>query len=503
MANVLKPGRPLGKGVRLALSDGLAATVAVAVTTLLAWWAIRLPHATLSLLFLTAVLVTAATRGVRAGLLAGALSFLSYNFLFTTPYFTLKVDDDADVATLLTFLIVAGITGNLAARMHEEIKQRKESLQRISKLFDFGRRMLSATRTDEVLVSLARELAAQFNCSANVLMPEADGTLTSSARAGPGPVAAGADARTAWASQVQEWQPLSGALYTNLVTQSGPVGLVILSRDDLERDALDLAKSFCDQAAIALDRTLLATDLEEARLTTEREQLRSALLSSLSHDLRTPLASVIGATSSVLDLGDTLTDEDRRELLLTALAEGRRLDKYIQNLLDMTRLGQGRLNLERNWVEVHDIVSGALDRSERRAGLAPPRIDIDEDIPLLWVHGALVEQALVNLIDNAVRFSPEGAFITIRAWCSDTEAIIDVCDQGPGIPVSERERVFDMFYTAGDRSQRQGTGLGLAICRGMIAAHAGSVSIHDGDEGVGTRARISLPLRATPETVNA
>lgn len=452
-----------------------------------------LPHASLSLLFLTGILVVSAKAGLWPGLAASALSFLAYNFFFTPPQFTFKVDADSDLATLVFFLVMAAISGNLAARMHREMRERQASLLRLSRMFEFGRRMSSAAHTSEVLDALAQDLADLTDAAVVVLMPDENGELVESARAGDnGNGRLNGVMRTAGSGDSAAAEIIDGKLVLKLATGAGPAGLVIIDPAPQLDANTRLAQSLCDQAAIALGRTLLATDLDEARLVSEREQLRSALLSSLSHDLRTPLASVIGSTSSVLDCGPAISETNRTELLQNSLAEARRLDRYIQNLLDMTRIGQGKLKLERNWVDLHDIIAGAANRLGLVPGQAPLAVDVPSDIPLLWVHGALIEQAFVNLLDNAYRYSPEGGHIRIAAERQGERVQVDIDDQGPGIPEQEREKVFDMFHTAGDRAQ--GTGLGLAISRGMIVAHAGTIEAMNGPGGRGTRMRVSLPV---------
>lgn len=480
------------------IPNGLFAVLAVLVTTALALLLHRfLPHASLSMLFLTGILLVSARRGFPAGLVASLLSFLAYNFLFTPPQYTLKVDNQGDVATLLFFLIMAAIGGNLAARIHREMLRRQESLDRISKMAEFARRMSSAADTGQVLRALADELSGMLSTPLSVLMPDARGELLPAIDNGGG-AGLGAVAHAGW-RQLTEPAWREGALYLPLIAGRGPVGLVVAQPAPARGEAIELAKSFCDQAAIALGRTLLATDLHEARLTSEREKLRSALLSSLSHDLRTPLASVIGSVSSLLEYGPSLSEGNRTELLVNALDEGRRLDRYIQNLLDMTRIGQGRLTLERGWNDIHDIVSGAAGRLGMVPGQPPLEVNIPPDFPLLWVHGALIEQAVVNLLDNATRFTPAGGRITVNVRQSGQRAEIEVIDEGPGIPVQERERVFEMFHTIADRHGPQGTGLGLAICRGMVAAHGGTVIAAEGPGGRGARMLISLDI-VHPET---
>jgi two-component system sensor histidine kinase KdpD len=244
------------------------------------------------------------------------------------------------------------------------------------------------------------------------------------------------------------------------------------------------------------------TELEQAKLVSETEQLRSALLSSISHDLRTPLSSIIGSSSSLMEYGDSIDGANRQELLSTVLDEAKRLDRHIQNLLDMTKLGQGKLTLKRDWVDIHDVISSAVSRLKDVLSDIEIHIQIADSIPLIWVHGVLIEQAIVNLIDNAARFSEKGDTISIEVEADEECMRISIYDQGPGIPEDERDKVFDMFYSMqrGDRATKPGTGLGLAIVRGMIGAHSGEVTAHAGKNGQGTCMTIKLPLLSN-ETV--
>ncbi|WP_275096045.1 DUF4118 domain-containing protein [Sedimenticola hydrogenitrophicus] len=473
------------------------AILIVLVSASLAFLLHRLmPHANLSLLFLTGVLIISARTGLGPSLVASVLSFLTFNFFFTPPFYTFDVADDGDVATLIFFLLMAAITGKLAARMHQEMLKRRLSLQRISNLYEFSRRMSSATDTEAVLDTLVDHFAHALDCPVAVYLPDSQGVATP--RAGTALFAAppAIDMTQAWVEGRSDpvthgpWQLLP------LIADREPVGLLAVHSEELEDEQLQLSRSLCDQAAIALHRTQLVADLEQARLVSETEQLRSALLSSVSHDLRTPLASIIGSTTSLLEYGDSFSSENRIELLKTVVEEAQRLDRHIQNLLDMTRLGQGTLSLRRDWVDLHDIVASAVERMRDPLEGWPLSIDIAADVPLLWVHGVLIEQALVNLLDNALRFSPADGRILLGAAYADGQVEIRLCDQGPGIPPGEREKIFDMFYTArqGDRGNRQGTGLGLAIVRGMIMAHGGSVTAGDGPDGHGTCMCIRLPV---------
>ncbi len=481
-------------GFRISVYVGAVAVVLISVAMAFLLHQL-MPHASLSLLFLTGVLIVAARTGLGPSLFASVLSFLAFNFFFTPPYYTLEVADDGDVATLVFFLLMAAITGKLAARMHQEMDKRQTSLQRISNLYDFSRRMSSAAGTEAVLEALADHLAHSISSSVAVLITQSGEDPTIWTQAGQPLQLQQEEIEAAWAQIGAE--PIRGEnwLFLQLATNQEPMGMVVI-QPQVDSEQIDLARSLCDQAAIALDRTKLVGDLEQASLVSETEQLRSALLSSVSHDLRTPLASIIGSTTSLLEYGESFSVENRKELLATVVEEAQRLDRHIQNLLDMTRLGQGTLTLKRDWVDLHDVVFSAVSRLRDAIKELPISVDIAPDVPLLWVHGILIEQALVNLLDNAVCFSPADGHITLRARMQNGQVVIDLCDCGPGIPEDEREKIFDMFYTMrkGDRGDLQGTGLGLAICRGMVAAHGGSVTAHDGLDGRGTCMRIELPL---------
>jgi two-component system sensor histidine kinase KdpD len=471
-----------------------------------------LPHASLLLLFLTSVLLISSRTGLGPALFASLLSFLAINYFFTQPFLTLRVDDDGDVTTLIFFLIIATITGNLAARMHREIAERKASLQRISELYEFSSRMSSASTSQAVLQELADHIAKSLDssvrilpaidrASAEILVPVSIHSLPAGQNlAEAGPEISNSNGflpelvRVLQTTPAVQWWNNWNIFRLNPTQQE--LGFVLVYGKKLHQERMLEVRNLCDQATIALDRTELVAEIEKERINIETEQLRSALLASVSHDLRTPLAAIIGSTSSLLDLQDTLKAEDSRELLATIDQEARRLDSYVQNLLDMTRLGHGGLKLKRDWVDLHDIVSSATSRLGDRLGRQQLENDISPGFPLLWLHGALVEQAFFNLLDNAIRHSPEPGHIRILARSDQGNAVVDICDEGPGVPEHEREKIFDMFHTAaqGDRSGRQGTGLGLAICRGMIGAHGGSVVAMDGLNGKGTCMRVTLPF---------
>ena len=489
--------------------DYALAVVATVLASALAWGvASVLPLPNISLVFLAAVLLVAVRSSLGPALACAALSFLTYDFLFIPPNFSLSIQREEDVLTLLFFLLMAALTGNLAARQRRQLQALRDTQEETTELLDLSRKLTAATDRQAVVSAAAQHLEGWSDLQLCLL--NRDGPADWKVETG-GPLSFSESERAAadWAWQHDQpagmgtgtlpfgrwwWWPLSG--------EEGPLALLgVCAKEgaELSGQRRRLLTALSQPLAQALARAQLAEDLEAARLHGETEQLRSALLASVSHDLRTPLTSMRGSIDSLLALGEAIPLEDRRELLEGTRDEAERLDRYIQNLLDMTRLGHGALKLARDWVSPADIVGSSLNRL--RAVLAPLQVstEVPPELPLLYVHAALIEQALVNVLENAARFSPVHGRLQLRAGASDSELFFSVADEGPGIPVDERAKIFDMFYTAarGDRGG-QGTGLGLAICQGMVGAHGGHISVAEGIEGRGTCITLHLPLQAQP-----
>ena len=490
--------------------DYALAVVATVLASALAWAvASVLPLPNISLVFLAAVLLVAVRSSLGPALACAALSFLTYDFLFIPPNFSLSIQREEDVLTLLFFLLMAALTGNLAARQRRQLQALRDTQEETTELLDLSRKLTAATDRQAVVSAAAQHLDGWTDLK--VCLLNRDGHSGWKVETG-GPLAFSEAERAAadWAWQHDQpagagtgtlpfgrwwWWPLS--------VEDGPLALLGVCAKEgqiLSGQRRRLLTALSQPLAQALARAQLAEDLEAARLHGETEQLRSALLASVSHDLRTPLTSMRGSIDSLLALGEAIPLEDRRELLEGTRDEAERLDRYIQNLLDMTRLGHGALKLARDWVSPADIVGSALNRL--RAVLAPLQVstEVPAQLPLLFVHAALIEQALVNVLENAARFSPTHGRLQLRAGADDSELFFSVSDEGPGIPQEERAKIFDMFYTAarGDRGG-QGTGLGLAICQGMVGAHGGRISVADGLEGRGTCITLHLPLQEQPD----
>lgn len=475
------------------LLAGLAALLAVLVAAAAERW---LGLDDLSLVFMLSVLLVAARTHTGPAVVTALLCFFAYNFFFIEPRYTLYINARQGVATVAAFLAAALLAGRLASRLAMQVHALRSAHRGALARQELGQRLAVAANEQEVVDVANAVFGKRLDAHVWIRLGES-GWHTRDVELPTGPVLHRLDAwsRSRTAESVLE----HGWWFLPLLAPDEPLGLIGLKLPahvpqlgEVERE---LAREMADDVAQALLRVRLVADLESARIVSETERLRSALLSSVSHDLRTPLAAIIGAAESLDSYGATMSADDRHALLDMVRSEGERLDRYIQNLLDMTRLGHGTLSLNRDWIGVDELIGSAVGRLRRFHPEARFTVTTDARLGPIWVHPALIEQALFNVMENAVKFSPPDASVTIDARRADELLRIDVSDRGPGIPEKERKRIFDMFYSVsrGDGSHH-GTGLGLAICRGMIVAHSGDVEAMPGPEGRGTTLRLTLPF---------
>jgi two-component system sensor histidine kinase KdpD len=470
------------------------------------------PVESLSLVFLVAVLIVAIRHGLWPSIFASLLSFFAYNFFFTEPRLTIHIAEQEVVLTLFLFLAAAILTGNLASRLRAQAEAQRSIVRRTANLYAFSRKIAAAASFDDIVWAAVHHVASTLQCRSLVLAPGDDGAL---AIAGGYPPEDRLDARD-WGAARWAWEhgeaagwssvtlPSSTWLFLPLKTAQGPQALLGVSfeagkrLDPEDRRVLD---ALVDQVAIAIERARLTTDIEESRVLSETERLRAALLSSVSHDLRTPLVSIIGSASRLIEAGDAVGRDGRMQLAATIRDQGERLNRYVQNLLDMTRISYGALPLNKEWVEPRGLVGRAVRQLKDELHEFKVRVDVPLTLPAIKVDPTLLEQTLVNVLDNATKYAPRGSEIVITAERSGEAVRIAVEDEGPGIAEADRERIFDMFYRvrAGDGDSK-GTGLGLAIARGILDAHGGSIRALSRPDGrSGTRIEIQLPLSAAPK----
>jgi two-component system sensor histidine kinase KdpD len=460
----------------------------------------------ISLVFLAAVLASAVQYGLGPSICAVLLSVLCYNFFFLPPLYTLTIADPQNVIALFFFLIVAVLTSSLTAGTRTQALIARRQARTTAELYAFSKKLAGIAKLDDLLWATAHQIATMLKVEVVILIPEGDSIAV---RAGFPPEdeldeADLAAAKWCWdhnqpAGRGADTLPGARRLFLPLRTGRGAVGVLGINRRTpgplFTPDERRLLDALADQAAVAIERTQLAEDIDEARVLAETERLRSALLTSISHDLRTPLASIIGTITSLRSFGRLYDDTTRDEMLATAQDEGERLNRFVANLLDMTRLDSGTVEVRREMLDLSDVVGAALQRCGKILAGHRVAVDLATDLPMLPLDFLLVEQVLVNLLDNAAKYAPAGSAIEIAGRRDGADAVIEVRDEGPGIPSGDRERVFDKFYRVhgGDR-QRAGTGLGLAICRGFIEAQGGRITAGNRTDRGGAVFTIRLPV---------
>lgn len=526
------PRRALTRWPRI----GAEALAVTALSTLIATPLDRvLPVASLAVIYLVGVLSIGMRRGTAGAVLASVMGFLAYNYFFTSPYYSLRVASHESIVALLVFTVSALFTGSLAGRLKRQVEFMRVAQARTETLYDFARKIAAASTTDDVLWAAAAHIAHSLECESLILMPDEGGDLCQV----QGFPAIQEDlppqifAAALWAYQKNtpagagtDTLPALDWMFLPLATQGAPIGAIGVrffdptrGRDPETRRVLSAVE---DQVAVAVERMTIESDLERARLASQSETLRAALLNSVSHDLRTPLVTVIGSLSA-LD-AQTLPPEMSAKLIRGALSEAERLDRYVANLLSMTRLGHGALIARRSPTDVAELIGRA--QSDLAAPLGPFHLSISlpKDLPPVMVDPVLLGQALINLIENATKYAPEGSTIRLSAWPEDAGVVVMIEDEGPGIAPDQRLRVFELFHRAvqteshmgghisgqissksarkGD-DQPAGTGIGLAIVKGMVEANEGKVEAIAPPSGAGAAIRLWLPWPQDQEKLDA
>jgi two-component system sensor histidine kinase KdpD len=504
--------------VRLSIAwRGYATALAlVALSALIAAFADKsIANANLAMIFLPSVLLTGVAFGFRPAILAAATAAVTYNFFFLEPRLSFRIGHAADLITFAVFFAVAMTTGWLTGRVRDQAGAAGRRASAVAALLTASRRLSAVATREDAAQALAEQAAATAEGSAVVLLPE--GGEIRLAAGSPTLATLDAAALTAarWAWEKGEpagagtgtlpqvpwtFRPLQG-----LRGRAGAAGVSHRPGATIEVGQERLLLALLDQGAVALERAELAAATVESETLRRSDQLRSALLNSISHDLRTPLSTVLGACTTLIDYGKTLTAEVSGDLLESIREEAQRLNRYVGDLLDMTRLEGGALNPRMDWADIREVLAAAIARVERRAGTRRIVPDFPPELSLVRIDSGLLEQAVVNILDNAIAYSPEGTDVEVAAYEDRGNVVISIEDDGKGIPTAELERVFDKFRRLREPSDRgQGIGLGLSISKGFVEAMGGRIAaaspIH-GDHG--TRVLISLRKEAGQRGVPA
>ncbi|HYM29685.1 MAG TPA: sensor histidine kinase KdpD [Candidatus Cybelea sp.] len=466
---------------------------------------VSLPN--VSLVFLPAIMIAAVSFGLWPSVYATVLCALAYNFFFLPPIYTFTIADPANVVALIFFGIVAVLTSNLAARSRGQAVTAQSRAKATAELYAFSRKVAAIGDRDDLLWAFCHQVASMLKLRVVVLLAKQD-DLKVEAGYPPDDELDQADiaaAKWAWsrnrpAGRGADTLPGAKRLFLPMRTDRGAIGVLGIDRDRpgplLSPDERRLLDALSDQAAVALERIRFAEDIDQARLQAETERLRATLLSSISHDLRTPLASIIGAITALKRSDSRMAAEARDELMATIQDEAERLNRFVGNLLDITRLESGTLELKRDVVHVAEVIETTLRRANRILAHHKVTVDLAADLPALAVDAALLEQALFNLLDNAAKYAPQDSLVRIRGHSAGDAVVIEVEDEGPGIPPAHLDRVFDKFHRVSEGDTRPaGTGLGLSICRGFIEGLGGKVVAENRSDRSGARFIITMPAQ--------
>lgn len=502
----------------------VTATLIMVAATVLGWvlfHIVRVENDNVLMLYLLGVLWVATHHSRGAAAWASVLGVATFDFCFVPPFLTFAVSDQQYVVTFVVMLITALVISALTHRVRAQADAARLRERRTAALSALGRELAAARGTDQIVSAAVRHVSEALGGHIVLLLPDGDGRLVlRTTGVGPATLDAKEVGVAQWAFEHDQAAgrdtptlPAASGLYVPLRGSRGRVGVLgLLPADARPADGgvaewsperRQLAESFGSPVALAVERAALAEDARQAWERVEAEFLRNTLLSGVSHELRTPLAAITGAASALTETGDTLAADTRSDMLVTIQAESERMERLINNLLDMTRLEAGGLAIRREWQPLQEVVGAALHHLDRRLRGRAVHTDLPPDLPLAHIDGPSVEQVIVNLLDNAVEYTPPAASIDIAARADGAGGlVVEVADRGPGLPPGTERRVFDKFFRASPADTRRGIGLGLAICRAIVEAHGGEITASNRPGG-GARFRFTLPTRSTPPRIDS
>jgi two-component system sensor histidine kinase KdpD len=491
-----QPHRPIG---RYLLSVGL-----VALSTLLGI-TVRgnLEPANLVMLYLASVVISAIFLGRGPSLLAAITSVLAFDFFLVPPYLTFAVSDTQYIITFVVLFVISLVISSLTARVREQAEAAIRRESQTSALYNLGRELTSATDLKHITEIIIAHISQAFDRDVAIFLPENKRILTFASSPNYEPdenelaVAAWAFEHDEPAGRGTDTLPAVPLRCQPLKTANNIIGVLGIrpkdSRNYLTPEQRQTLAAFANQAALAIERARLAEQAQQAELLHATEKLQTALLNSISHDLRTPLVAITGALTSLDEQAENLNDEYRRSLVGTAREEADRLNRLVGNLLSMTRIESGAIKLHREPGDIQDVIGTTLEQLGKRVADHEIKVNVPEDFPLVPMDFTLIVQVVVNLLENAVKYSPKHSLIEVSAKLTDANARIEIADRGVGIPSDDLTRVFDKFYRVQRPESVSGTGLGLSISKGIVETHRGNIYARVRDGG-GTIVSVELPL---------
>ncbi|HEX7671069.1 MAG TPA: ATP-binding protein [Polyangiaceae bacterium] len=467
-----------------------------------------------AMVYVLGVVLVSTRLGYGASLFTAMLSVLALDYYFVPPYLSFAISDIDNVVTLAVLLVVAVVISTLTKRIRDQSATASRRERRTARLYAMSRDLANTPTLGALLGTAVRHLAEAFDAHVIILLPNASGSLEVAVDGVdtflPGAVEREL-AENVWQNERSaglgtDTSSSARGLYVLLRGSRGKVGVLGIQPAEegrfLQPEQHQLLDAFAAQVGSALERGQLAETAQAAQVEIETERLRSSLLSSVSHDLRTPLGVITGATSTLLQGESFIDAAARRDLLETAHEEAERLDRLVRNLLDMTRLSSGRLYPKKEWHPLDEIIGVALNRLEDRLRERDVSVHLPVDLPPIPIDAVLVEQVLINLLENALKYTPSGSPIEISARARPNAVEVEVADRGPGVPPGERNRVFEKFFRLRPNGPEGGAGLGLAICRGVVEAHGGRIWVENRPEG-GASFHFTVPIDGVPPVMAA
>jgi len=466
--------------------------------------------ANVAMILLLPIMFNAAKWGTGPAVISAALGVLIFDFFFIHPAFKFAIPDLRYLISFSISILVAFFTGTLSTRVQQQVINARHREARMSALYSLSRDIAAVPELDKVAESIVNKVAETIGGRVALLLPDQNGKLEMIGRSVPnGDHFINDNERVVYKWVFEQGEKAgrgtgtmetSEVLYLPLITDGRVRGVLGVHVDSPEfysqPDQLMLLEAFSSLSAMAITRAQLAEQAKSTEMLAESERLRTALFSSLSHDFRTPLASIIGAVSGLLESDAVYTPQVRNELLKNIQMGALRMNRFVSNLLDMAKLESGILQLNKEWCDIQDILGVALSRMDYSLVNRSLKIDIQQDLPLIKADIILIEQVLVNLIDNAIKYSTPGTEITIAARTRGMDVDISMANRGRKIPSGDMENIFNKFYRLKSPRPVSGTGLGLAICRGFIEAHKGKIWARNNPAG-GVVITFTLPVGGT------
>ena len=495
--------RPTSSWPRYALS-----VLLVALVTLISFPIYGRIHATnLVMLYLAAVVISALYLGRGPSMVASILGVLAFDFFFTEPRLTMVVSDTQYIITFLGLFIVSIAISTLAGRVREQVEVIRAQEQQSSTLYALSRELTVSTDLDTVLAKVIEQIGQTFNRQVVVLLPHENTLIVRAATPGftidqdEHAVAVWAYEKNRVAGRGTDTLSAAKIRYQPLQVAGRVVGVLGVKPDESNRlnpSQRELLDAYASLAALVIERGQLAEQARQAEIAAATEKLQTALLNSISHDLRTPLVSITGALTSLDEQSDSLNEAYRKSLIVTAREEADRLNRLVGNLLSMTRIESGVIKLNREPGDIQDVIGTALEQLGTRVAEHEIKVNVPEDFPLVTMDFTLIVQVVVNLLENAVKYSPKGSLIEISVSLVDNKAVLEIMDRGMGIPPVDLTRIFDKFYRVQRPESVSGTGLGLSIGKGIVEAHHGNIYARS-REGGGAILAVELPLNDSQE----